>query len=115
MLALSIKEWVQTEFSNGEIETPASVGHTEQYFFSHDHNFVKYIDEQGVAESPWYLGNAVIGICVVEILSANAEDWVWTIEEGDVQHLFLQTGFECPSVAAVCRVFEYPDLWIIPL
>ena len=89
-------EWVQTEYSDGEITTPGSLGFTEQFLFGTDQIFVRYIDEQVIYEDVWDTGEAVIGQCMVEFLYAEAETWVWSIEEGDVQYLRLQVGFECP-------------------
>lgn len=90
-------EWIVTEYSNGEFETPVSVGHTKQFYFGPEGAFVHFIDEQRFAEGLWYSGEVVVGSCMVEILSVDSENWVWSIEEGGVQLLNLQTGFECPS------------------
>ena len=90
-------EWAQTEYSSGEIETPASVGHSEQYFFGPEQAFAHFIDEQVVAEGLWSPGEMVIGPCMVETLSVASENWVWTIQGGGEDlYLYLQTGFECP-------------------
>ena len=93
-------EWVSTEYANGDMENPGTVGYREELYFGplEDCRFIRYRDELVVEEGLWYWSSVFIGPCCVEFVGTDFGDsWVWHIwQETGVTWMRLQDGFECP-------------------
>lgn len=70
-------EWVSTEYAGGTIETPDSVGYTQQYLFGEQGDFVVYRDHQVYAESRWAWNEVIVGPCTIESLATEHDESVW--------------------------------------
>ena len=93
-------EWTSTEYADGTVENPATVGHREELFFGpvEDNRFIRYRDETVIEDGLWYMGSVFVGPCCIEFLGTDFNDsWGWfTYEESGVVWLKLQTGIICP-------------------
>lgn len=93
-------EWVSTEYANGDIANPGTVGHREELFFGpvEDNRFIRYHDETIVQEGLWYWSSAFVGPCCIEFVGTDFGDsWTWHIWiDSGVTWMRLQDGFDCP-------------------
>jgi hypothetical protein len=93
-------EWVSTEYADGEIRNPGTVGYGEELFFGPlgENKFIRFRNETVFEAGQWYWSSVFIGACCVEFVGTDfGDNWVWHIwEDMGVTWMRLQTGFQCP-------------------
>ena len=89
-------DWVSTEYLDGRIETPATLGYSQQYYFGASGEYIVYHDLTTAVQSLWSLGEVIVGPCMIEHLSVmgDATLWYWFLTPGEPAGLVLTDGLD---------------------
>lgn len=88
--------WVSTEYSDGRVETPGTLGYSQQYYFGENGECTVYHDMAPVQQGLWYVGEVIVGPCMIEHLSMldGETPWYWSLACGDPVCLVLTDGLD---------------------